>query len=121
MPHLSLEYSANLLEKTHLLDLLKKCNILLAEHLPTDINSCVSRTIECDQYYIGEGQSNSAFIHISLKVKSGRTFATLQKTCAALLAVIREYCQESYRQLNLKISIDIVELQNNYFSVTEVP
>lgn len=118
MPHLSLEHSANLLEKTRLVDLFKKCHILLAEYLPTDMNSCVSRAIECDQYYIGEGQPNRAFIHVSLKVKAGRTFETLQKTSEALLTAISEYCVESHRQLNLKISLDVVELQNNYFSVS---
>jgi len=116
MPHLILEYSSNLLEKTTLSGVFKKCHVILAEMLPTEINSCISRAIESDQYYIGEGQPNRAFIHVSLRLKTGRTFETLQKTSENILMAIKEYCEESSEKLNLHISLEVIELGKTYFS-----
>jgi 5-carboxymethyl-2-hydroxymuconate isomerase len=115
MPHLILEHSSNLIEKTALPSLFKKCHVLLAEMLPTEVKSCVSRAIECDRFCVGEGQGQNAFIHVSLRVKAGRTFETLQKTGESLAAMIKEYCVESGKQFNLQISVEIIELQKTYF------
>ncbi len=117
MPHLILEYSSNVLEKNTFPKLFEKCHILLAEKLPTERKSCVSRAIECNQYCVGEGQPNGAFIHVSLKVKAGRTFEVLQKTSDALLAAIKAHCSESFKQLNLKVSLEIRELEKTYFGL----
>lgn len=115
MPHLVLEYSSNLLEKRTLSGVFKKCHAILAEMLPTEVNSCISRAIEFDQYYIGEGQLNKAFIHVRLRLKTGRTFETLQKASESLLMAIKEYCKESGEKLNLQISLEVIELQKTYF------
>ena len=116
MPHLILEHSANVLEKETFLTLFEKCHHLLAETLPTERKSCVSRAIEYDQYYVGEGRPNSAFIHVAVKVKAGRTAEVLKKTGEALLAAVKEHCLASSKQLLLKVSVEIVELGENYFS-----
>lgn len=116
MPHLVLEYSSNLIEKKTLTVLFEKCHGLLAEKLPTERKSCVSRAVECQQYYIGEGQSDLAFIHVTLKVKAGRTFEVLKETAEALLTAIKMHCNESVNQFNLKVTVEIIELQKTYFS-----
>jgi 5-carboxymethyl-2-hydroxymuconate isomerase len=118
MPHLVLEYSANLLEKATLPALFKKCHTLLADMLPTEVRSCISRAVEYDQYHIGEGQPNKAFIHVNLKVKAGRTFEVLQKTSESLLKAIKEHCMESYQQKSLQISLEVIELPYTYFSLS---
>lgn len=117
MPHLILEYSSNLLEKTTLSGVFKKCHVILTEMLPTEVNSCISRAVEFGQYYIGEGQSDKAFIHVSLRLKAGRTFKTLQRTSESLLAAITDYCKESSEKLNLQISLEVIELQKTYFRI----
>lgn len=116
MPHLVLEYSSNLLEKKSLVTLFEKCHGLLAEKLSTERKSCVSRAIECQQYSIGEGHSDLAFIHVTLKVKAGRTFEVLKETAEALLLAIKAHCIESVNQMNLKVTVEIIELQKTYFS-----
>ncbi len=116
MPHLTMEYSSNLIEKETLTTLFENCHDLLAEKLPTERRSCVSRAIECSQYHIGEGKGNSSFIHINLKVKSGRTFEVLKDTAEALLAAVRAHCARSVNQLNLKVTLEMIELDKMYFS-----
>ena len=92
MPHLILEHSANLLEKKTWPALFEKCHTLFAETLPTERKSCVSRAIEYDQYYVGEGKPNGAFVHVTLKVKAGRTPEVLKRTGEAVLAAVKEHC-----------------------------
>ena len=102
MPHLVLEHSSNLIEKKTFSVLFEKCHTLLTETLPTERKSCVSRAMECDQYYVGEGNPNGAFIHVTLKVKAGRTADVLKRTGEAVLAVLKEHCAESSKQLALE-------------------
>lgn len=118
MPHLILEYSANVLEDDSFGELFEKCHGLLADSLPTERKSCVSRAIECTQYCVGEGRGDSAFIHVNLKVKAGRTFEVLKKTAEVILEAIKSHCHESMQQLNLKITMEVNELTDNYFTAS---
>jgi len=79
MPQLILEFSSNILEKNNLVTLFQECHSILEKKLPTDIDSCKSRAIECHDYYIGNGEPNNAFVHISLKIMPGRSLDTLKK------------------------------------------
>ncbi|MEO8400318.1 MAG: hypothetical protein ABI597_00805 [Gammaproteobacteria bacterium] len=46
MPQLILEFSSNIVEKNNFDNLFKGCHSILEKILPTDIESCKSRTIE---------------------------------------------------------------------------
>ncbi len=117
MPHLILEYSANIIEKKNLTTLLKKCHKTLAEMLPTDVTSCVSRAIECNTFCVGEGFEKNAFIHVSLKVKAGRTEETLQNAGNEVLEVLSDYFAETAKRFHLQITMEIGELSPFYFKL----
>jgi 5-carboxymethyl-2-hydroxymuconate isomerase len=118
MPQLVLEFSSNVFEKTNLNMLFQQCHSHLEKMLPTDINSCKSRAIECDTYYIGNGKENDAFIHLSLKVFPGRSMETFEKIGNAMMEILKNYFSNSLNKLNLQITIEIMELQKTYFKIT---
>ena len=86
MPHIILEYSANVIE-SDFSGLFKECHQLLANQLPTQIKSCKSRAIKCLNYYVGEGIADSAFVHVTLKIMPGRSQEVLQAAGQGLLAL----------------------------------
>lgn len=117
MPHLVLEYSANVIEKKHLDELLQRCNRLLEESLPTEISNCKSRAYVCDIYSVGAGAANAAFVHVDLKVMAGRTLEKLQTLGQDLLTMLNNHFAESRQKLQLQITLEISELAKTYFKL----
>lgn len=115
MPHLILEYSSNLFEKGKLVDLLPKINDFLTEKLPAELSACKGRAVERDTYCVGNGDPKNAFVHIHLKIMSGRTPEKLNAVGVELMEMLKTYFQHSGKELNLQISIEIEELQATYF------
>ncbi len=115
MPHLILEYSSNIFEKANLSSLLKKMNEYLSEILPTDLSSCKSRSIEYSDFFVGNGNPHNAFLHVNLKVLSGRSAEQLHDVGQGLISILKEYFQHSATELNLQITLEIEELQKTYF------
>lgn len=114
MPQLTIEYSTNIVEQ-NLEPLFQACHTLLAQTLPTDLNNCKSRAIACEQYCIGDGQSQRAFIHMQVLILSGRSPEILTKLGKALLELLKHYFKETLNQLNLQLSVEIQELSPFYF------
>jgi 5-carboxymethyl-2-hydroxymuconate isomerase len=115
MPHLILEYSDNVIEKNNFTDLFAQCHDFLAANLPTEIASCKSRAIGYSDYYVSGGQAKNAFVHVTLKILSGRSVAVLNKVGHQLLDMLNSYFVESHQHLQLQISLEIADLSDAYF------
>lgn len=113
MPHIILEYSANLTDPLFP-GLFSECHQLLTNQLPTEMKSCKSRAIKCANYYVGDGNARNAFVHLTLKIMPGRTKERLQAVGQELLALLKKYFSESSRQLDLKFSVEINEITLPY-------
>lgn len=117
MPQLTLEFSSNIIEKIGIECLFASCHTLLANTLPAELASCKSRIIEATTFYIGDGNPNNAFVHMSLKVKAGRSKETLKKVGESLMEILKAHFKDSAQKLNLQITIEIMELQDTYFKI----
>lgn len=115
MPHLVLEYSANIRERIEFLALFKECHELLAGRLPTSLKNCKSRVYVCENYYVGDGNTDNAFAHLAIKIMPGRSKEILNHTGEALLELLKKYFSEPMRKLNLELSLEIIELHGPYF------
>ena len=121
MPQLILEYTENVLEKTNLSLLFKKCHEILTEKLPADLGSCKSRAIEQNDYYIGDGRSENAFVSLHIKVMAGRSLETLNEVAQSIMRVLKQHFDGSLKQLNLQITLELQELSHSmYFKVASV-
>lgn len=118
MPQLILEFSANILEKENIELLFQDLHSILSKTLPTDLDSCKSRLYFTDTYCVGNGQSNNAFIHITLKVMPGRSPDTLKTLGDSMMELLKNYFSESLKKLNLQVTLEIIELQKTYFKIT---
>lgn len=115
MPQLVMEYSANIIEKHQITNTLNRINQFLTKTLPTELASCKSRAIEHTTYSIGDANPKNAFIHIDLRVLSGRTTSKLNEVGSGIIQLLKEQFNQSCEQLNLKFSVEISELQSTYF------
>ena len=117
MPHLVLEYSANISEKSNFKALFAKCHQLLVEQLPTELASCKSRAIQQSDFYLGDGNTHNAFVHLQIKVLPGRTTEKLHNIGNNILPLLKDHFAHSLQTLNLQISLEIQDLSANYFKL----
>lgn len=117
MPQLRLEFSSNIHEKNDMSSLFRQCHSILEKNLPTALNTCKSRAIECTDFYIGDGNHTHAFVHVSLKVMPGRGGDILENVAGKIMAVLKEHFAKSLGLLNLQITLEVMELEKTYYKL----
>lgn len=117
MPQIILEYSDNIIEQDSFAEFFEKTHQILVETLPTKLEDCKSRAIKQDNYYIGNGAADNAFVYAYIQAKAGRSEAVLRATEQKLLALLQDHFAESKRQLNLQITLQIRELSPYYSKI----
>lgn len=114
MPQITLELSANIIEKNNITLVLKKIHTILATVLPTDIQTCKSRSFICDHFLVGRGDADMAFVHCTLKIMRGRTSQIQKETAEQVLNMLKEAYVESSEALRLQITVEVLEISETY-------
>lgn len=113
MPQITLEYTANILEKD-LTIALSEIHRLICEMLKTEMSNCKSRVQRVNDYLIGEGEPDNAFVHLTVAVLSGRSSELLQSTGEIILHKLKNFFHQSLQKLNLQITVAIENLPEVY-------
>jgi 5-carboxymethyl-2-hydroxymuconate isomerase len=114
VPHLTLEYSANLADEASIGQL---CTSLAAcLDAQRDNDQCVFplggirvRALRCDQYCIADGRPDAAFLHANLKIAAGRSDAVKKATGNALFEAIKQHFAAEFEEHGLALSLEINE------------
>ncbi len=115
MPHLTLEYSANLKPDARMNDLCRKLARCLADYRKPEGQSVYPlggirvRALACEDYCIADGRPDAAFVHANLRMGAGRSEATRQATGDALFAIIKDHFDEVFQRTGLALSMEINE------------
>jgi 5-carboxymethyl-2-hydroxymuconate isomerase len=109
MPQITLEHSKNLkLNDTS--KLLLGIHQILAENLPTDIESCKSRIITHNNFLVGTNPEN-AFLYLSIHILPGRIDEVINKTTN----ILSNYLKQNIPLLpSCQISVGIDMLPTSY-------
>lgn len=119
MPHLVLEASANVFEaNTTIKQCLIECQNLLAEKLPTQLSSCKSRYIKHEVFIVGDNNVSNAFIHLGVKVLSGRSPQVLLSVTEDLRQLLDKFFVQSATILKLSISVEVTNLSEYYTKIS---
>lgn len=117
MPHLIIEHSSNINEISVRKLEQEIQNIMHVQEGNFDADQCKCRSYSFEKYFVGRpNQSTSSFIHITLKVLSGRT-VEMRKN---LSQKISEFTASFFTDLKLTtkrcdISVDIVEMDRDTY------
>ncbi|HEU5283418.1 MAG TPA: 5-carboxymethyl-2-hydroxymuconate Delta-isomerase [Burkholderiales bacterium] len=110
MPHLIVEYTANLEREGDLPGLLRKANeALIAQDGVFPIGGIRSRAVKLDCYRMADGAEDYAFVHATLKIGAGRDEATKARVGDALFAAIKQHFAALYEKRYLALSLEIAE------------
>ena len=88
MPHITVEYSANLAIPGDLQRLFTSFHEALAR-LDVQIDDCKSRAYRCGDYRVGQGARERAFVHVTLAALDRRSPAFQREAGELLLATLQ--------------------------------
>ena len=110
MPHLTVEYSANLdrvLDVPELLDVLHAAAAGI-EAFP--LAGMRTRAARREHYVIADGHPDNAFVHLVLRIAHGRSLEVRQAAGEVIFTALCAYLQPIYASTPLAISFEIQEI-----------
>ncbi len=123
MPHIIIEHSANFTKNS--VDLMKKEIPQIMAKITEgnfDADQCKSRSHLFDEYLVGSpDQSSASFLHVTIKILSGRTLEARKKLSAQVI----EFAKKTFDDLGLKtkrcdLSVDIVEMDKETYQKARI-
>ena len=110
MPHFILEYSANLEAEIQIPRLFEKLHEAALATGVFPLGGIRSRALRCEHYRISDGDPHQGFVHLTLKVGTGRDLKTLQVVGEKIFQTLTQHLQPVYDQWFMGISFEMVEL-----------
>ncbi|HTR09331.1 MAG TPA: 5-carboxymethyl-2-hydroxymuconate Delta-isomerase [Paraburkholderia sp.] len=115
MPHLTLEYSANLAGAESIGQLCEAlAHVLDAQRDETGARvyprgGIRTRALRCEHYFIADGNPGNAFMHGCLKIGAGRSPSVRKATGEALFEAMKQHFAQAFAAHGLALSLEIVE------------
>jgi len=110
VPHFIVEYTDNIAQRADIPSLLSKASATLAaQNGVFPLGGIRARAIECRDYRLGNGESDTAFVHAILKIGFGRAAEAKQKVCDELFAVMQEHLRLKATPPALRVSMELYE------------
>jgi 5-carboxymethyl-2-hydroxymuconate isomerase len=109
MPHLTLDYSANL--DFDVQPLLASLHSELVATGAVNLKGLKSRGVRHSEYRIADGNPAYAFVHVNLLIREGRPPEVQREIARRVMAVLRETFGHRFEKGHLSLSVDIKEMR----------
>lgn len=114
MPHITLEYSSNVREKVDG-SVLNRLITALSESGPYLMEDTKARIISYDRFQVAEGESDRAFVHLTLRILEGRTQEMIESAAKALKGVLEDTFKGSKESMRLSLTIEVIEMPKRLY------
>lgn len=110
MPHVVIEYSANLRDRLDLSGLIDAVHHAVLSTGTFRIGGVRIRAYAAESYLIADGHSSNAFIHFTLKVGFGRGLDELKRVCEVASQAACEFLAPLFDEMPFAISLEMQEI-----------
>lgn len=115
MPHLTLEYSANVKIQSDFSDLFRKLHRILSETGGIKLENCKSRAYAAENYYIGSGSNRNGFVHLDVRFLEGRSADLKTRIANEMENTLVEWFQASNSSLDLQVTIELQDIVRSFY------
>ncbi|TQS74879.1 5-carboxymethyl-2-hydroxymuconate isomerase [Ornithinibacillus gellani] len=117
MPHIIVEYTKNIQEQANIPPLLHKINAqLIAEGDIFPTGGIRSRAVMLQDYVIADStEAADAFVHVTLKMGSGRSVEVKETVCKHLFHVLESHFHSLLQTDHFALSLELYEFTNPTF------
>ena len=109
MPHLTLEYTANI--EVDVQPLLARLHEEVVATGAINMKGLKSRAIKHTQYRIADGDPNYAFVHVGLLIREGRPIEIQKEATRRVMAVLKDTFGHRFEKGHLSLSVDLKEMR----------
>ena len=109
MPHLIVEYSANIESEIALDELLDKLHACALETGVFPLGGLRVRAHKTEHYRIADKSPDNAFVHVTALIGHGRALDVQQRAGEQLFATLTEHLEPLYAKSPLAISLNVQE------------
>jgi 5-carboxymethyl-2-hydroxymuconate isomerase len=109
MPHLTLEYTANL--DFDVQALLARMHAELVATGAINLKGLKSRAVQRNKYRIADGNPDYAFVFVNLLIREGRPPELQREFAQRVLAVLKETFGHRFEDGYLSLSVDVKEMR----------
>lgn len=110
MPHLSMEYSANLESRVDLSGLCDRLSDTLLTTGFFEPGAVRVRAIRCETYAVADQLPENAFLDASLRIGEGRSEADRQQIGEALFECFQQQLAELFQSPHFCLSLEVREI-----------
>ena len=110
MPHLIVEYSANLDAKVDIDELLRELHDAAAASGVFPLGGIRTRAARRERYRIADGHPDNAFVHVVARIRHGRPLDVRQRAGTLLFDTLCRCLQTAYATTPLGVSLEIQEI-----------
>ena len=114
MPHLSIEYSANLETETDMTALCVALRDALADTGLFELGAIRVRARACPHFSIADNHPKNAFADLILRIGQGRTETDRQIVGAAVLRVAQAHFTPQLDSPHFALSLEVQEIQSAF-------
>ena len=119
MPHLHMEYTANLTDLNADVALMRLNNTLVGSGQFSAEFDIKSRAVKVETYKVGTALAERAFVHVKLALLSGRSAQIKKQLSESLLAVVQDLC-EWPSGVEVQLCVEILDIDRDSYSKTAI-
>ena len=116
MPHCVLEYSDNIVEQSHIKELLVEINDFLANTGLFNKADIKSRAFCHDIYIVGDGAGDRAFASLNIYILSGRENDVKSMISMGALKILEKALQLSITEKQCSVTVQITDLHRESYA-----
>ncbi len=111
MPHLRLEYTANVPQQVDFDALLSELQQTTSEVGNIPIANFKSRVYRLEHFRMADGAPEKCFVHLDVQMLEGRPIELKQRIGEALIGVLKKHYAPSLAKGGLELSVEIRDIQ----------
>ncbi|MFJ2712003.1 MULTISPECIES: 5-carboxymethyl-2-hydroxymuconate Delta-isomerase [unclassified Pseudomonas] len=119
MPHLHMEYTANLPQLNADVALIRLNNTLVASGQFAAEYDIKSRAVKIETFKVGTAMGERAFVHVKLALLSGRSPQIKKQLSESLLAVVQDLC-EWPADIDVQLCVELLDIDRESYTKTAI-
>jgi 5-carboxymethyl-2-hydroxymuconate isomerase len=112
MPHLTVEYSANLKKKIDIQKLVEAVHQAALHTGVFEVAAVRTRAAGREHYVVADGHRDNAFVAISVRVAPGRSPETRKRLGQEIFDAACSFLSDVYAATPMAISLEVLEIDN---------
>ena len=111
MPHIVIEYSANLESDIDIPALVVALHETAVGIPDLPVGGLRTRTARRDQYRIADGHTDNGFINVTLRIAEGRSLEVRQQAGEELFETLKGFVAPQFERRPMSLSLEVQEIQ----------